>query len=142
MIHRLVLSSCRSKINIDAYWKIVPSLRTLQKKSAMVQTEFPTYVMSIIHKRFFHNSAILQLQKNKLKENGTDVIENMPTLQIKKRPTRRNKVVISDDKVPKPDVSLFQCQEIRILSCKSVIMYACVCKTENIYICIKKISLY
>lgn len=112
MIHRLVLSSCRSKINIDAYWKIVPSLRTLQKTSAMVQTEFPTYVMCIIHKRLFHNSAILQLQKNKLKENGTDVVENISTLQIKKRSTRRNKVVISDDKIPKPDVSLFQCKKL------------------------------
>lgn len=103
MIHRLALSSCKNKINIDAYWGIVPSLRTLQKGSTLVQTQFLTHDVCIIHKRLFHNSTILQLQKNKLKENETGGVENISTFQIKKRPTRRNKAIISDDKTPKPD---------------------------------------
>ncbi|EFN60922.1 hypothetical protein EAG_06033 [Camponotus floridanus] len=76
MIHRFALSNCRNRFNIEAYWGIVPSLRVLQKKPV--------------------------LQKNKLKENETD-IGNISALQIKKRPTRRNKVVISEDKAAKPD---------------------------------------
>ncbi|KAM0725461.1 hypothetical protein ACS0PU_008947 [Formica fusca] len=103
MIHRLALSSCKNKINIDAYWGIVPSLRTLQKGSTLVQTQFLTHDVCIIHKRLFHNSTILQLQKNKLKENETGGVENISTFQIKKRSTRRNKAIISDDKTPKPD---------------------------------------
>ncbi|XP_070166201.1 required for meiotic nuclear division protein 1 homolog [Polyergus mexicanus] len=103
MIHRLALSSCRNKINIDAYWGIVPSLRTLQKESTLVQRQFLTHDVCIIHKRLFHNSTILQLQKNKLKENETGVVENISTFQIKKRSTRRNKAIISDDKTPKSD---------------------------------------
>ncbi|XP_029664425.1 uncharacterized protein LOC115236244 [Formica exsecta] len=103
MIHRLALSSCKNKINIDAYWGIVPSLRTLQKGSTLVQTQFLTHDVCIIHKRLFHNSTILQLQKNKLKENETGGVENISTFQIKKRPTRRNNAIISDDKTPKPD---------------------------------------
>jgi len=106
MIHRLALSNYRNRFNIEAYWGIVPSLRVLQKKPAVMQTEFSTYNVCIIHKRLFHNSIILQLQKNKLKENETDV-GNISALQIKKRPTRRNKAVISEDKAPKPDVSLY-----------------------------------
>lgn len=103
MIHRLALSNCRNRLNIDTYWRIVPSLRVLQKKPAVMQTEFPAHNVCIIHKRLFHNSIILQLQKNKLKEND---IENISALQIKKRSTRRNKAAISEDKAPKPDVSL------------------------------------
>lgn len=106
MIYRLALPNCRNRINIEAYWGIVPSLRALQKKPAVMQTEFATYNVCIIHKRFFHNSIILQLQKNKLKENETDV-EDISTLQIKKRPTRRNKTIICEDKMLKPDVSVF-----------------------------------
>lgn len=102
MIYRLALPNCRNRINIEAYWGIVPSLRALQKKPAVMQTEFATYNVCIIHKRFFHNSIILQLQKNKLKENETDV-EDISTLQIKKRPTRRNKTIICEDKMLKPD---------------------------------------
>lgn len=111
MIHRFALSSCRNKINIDAYWRIIPSLRTLQKISTLVQTQFLAHDVSIIHKRHFHNSTILQLQKNKLKENETDVVENISTFQIKPRPNRRNKAVICD-KSPKADVSLFQCKKL------------------------------
>ncbi|KAL6426082.1 hypothetical protein ACFW04_008983 [Cataglyphis niger] len=102
MIHRLALSSCRNKINIDAHWGIVSSLSILQKMSTLVQTQFITHDVSIIHKRYFHNSTLLQLQKNKLKENETDV-ENISTFQIKSRPARRNKAVICDEKSPKAD---------------------------------------
>lgn len=113
IIHRLALSSCRNKINIDAYWGIVPSLRTLQKMSTLVQTQFLAHDVSIIHKRYFHNSTLLQLQKNKLKENETDVVENISTFQIKSRPARRHKAVICDEKSPKADVSLFQCKKLK-----------------------------
>lgn len=104
IIHRLVLSSCRSRINIDPSWGVATSSRVLQMKPAMVRTEFSTHVCKV-HRRLFHSSTIVQLQKNKLKENATDVrLEGLSTLQIKNRP-RRNKAVI-DDKVPKPDVGL------------------------------------
>ncbi|XP_029164516.1 required for meiotic nuclear division protein 1 homolog [Nylanderia fulva] len=101
MIHRFVLSSCRSKINVDACWGIATNLRAMQIKPVVVQIEFSTHIMCKVHRRLFHNSIILQLQKNKFKENATDIVESISTLQMKKRP-RRNKVVI-DDKVPKPD---------------------------------------
>lgn len=99
-IHRLVISSYRDKIAIDAKWRIISSLSILQrKKTAVVQTDTCTN-----HKRFFHNSVI-RPQKNQLKESGT-AIENISALQIKNRPSRRNRTIINNDKIPKPNVSL------------------------------------
>jgi len=66
---------------------------------------FPIYRTYTIYKRHFHNSAIC-LEKINPKENGIDVIDNISTFQIKKRPSRRNRAVISDDKIPKSNVSL------------------------------------
>jgi len=105
MIQRLVISSCRGKIDINACRKIVPSLNILQGRTSVIKTEFPVYRTCIIHKRHFHDSAI-RVEKINPKENGIDVIDNISTFQIKKRPPRRNRVVISDDKILKSNVSL------------------------------------
>lgn len=100
MIHKLVISSSRNKIAFDASWRIIPNLSILQRKTVVVQTNTCTS-----HKRFFHNSIIC-LQKNQpLKENNTDT-ENISALKIKNRLTRRNRPIISNDKIPKPNVSL------------------------------------
>nr|XP_012228884.1 PREDICTED: uncharacterized protein LOC105675948 [Linepithema humile] len=93
MIHRLVISSCRNKVAIDASWKIIPNLSVLQRKTT-VQTDTCTN-----HKRFFHNPIICP-QKNQLKDT---VIENISTLIIKNRPSRRNRTIINNDKIPKPN---------------------------------------
>lgn len=94
MIHRLVISSCRNKI-IDSSSRIISNL-TLQRKKTVIQTDTCIY-----NKRLFHNSIIC-LQKNQLKENST-AIENESTLQMKNRPSRRNRTIIDNDKIPKPN---------------------------------------
>lgn len=96
MFQRLAISSCRSRIDTDASWKILSSV--LWKR-----TQSPAYNRCIVHTRLVHTFAV-RLQKHKLKEN--EILENVSTLQIKKRSSRRN--VLSDDNaIPKPNVSSF-----------------------------------
>jgi len=105
VIQKLVISSCRGKIDINACRKIVSSLNILQERTSVIKAAFPVCRTCIIHTRHFHDSAI-RLEKINPKENGIDVIDNISTFQIKKRPSRRNRVVISDDKILKSNVSL------------------------------------
>lgn len=100
MIQRLVISSCRSKIDIDTYRRIIPSLNILRERTAVMKAEFSIYHMCIIHKKHFYNSTIC-LDKVNPKENRIDIVDNVSTFQIKKRPSRRNRAIITDDKIPK-----------------------------------------
>jgi len=103
VIQKLVISSCRGKID-NACRKIVSSLNILQERTSVIKAEFPVCRTCIIHKRHFHDSAIC-LEKLNPKENEIDVTDNISTFQIKNRPSRR-RVVISDDKILKSNVSL------------------------------------
>jgi len=106
MIQRLVISNRRGKIDIDTYRRIIPSLNILREKTAAIKAEFSIY-MCIAHKKHFYNSTIYL---DKVKENGIGV-NNISTFQIKKRPSRRNRAIINDDKIPKLNVSLL-CKEL------------------------------
>lgn len=105
MIQRLVISNCRGKIDIDAYRRIVPSLNILRGRTAAIKAGFPVYHTCTIHKRLFHDSTI-RLEKINPKGNGIGIINNISMFKIKKTSSRRSRVVINDDKIPKPNVSL------------------------------------
>lgn len=102
MIQRLVISSCRGKIDINAFRRIKSSLSILQQSAAVIKTGFPVNRTCIIHKRSFHNSANY-LEKINSKKNGIGVINDISTFQIKKRPSRRNRIVMNDDKILRPN---------------------------------------
>lgn len=68
----------------------------------------------MLHSRSFYASAIRSERINS-KENGCDVLANIPAFQIKKRSSRRNTAVISD-KTPKPNVSSLY-EELELLPC-------------------------
>ncbi|KYN32556.1 hypothetical protein ALC56_13037 [Trachymyrmex septentrionalis] len=100
MIQRLVISSCRGKIDIDTYRRIIPSLNILRERTAVIKAEFSIYHMCTVHKKHFYNSTIY-LDKINPKENGIGIVDNVSTFQIKKRSPRRNRAIINDDKIPK-----------------------------------------
>ncbi|KAL6258738.1 hypothetical protein P5V15_010688 [Pogonomyrmex californicus] len=98
IIQRLVIASCRHKIDVDIYRRIVPCLSIFRAR-----TEFPVHDVSLTHKRYLHDSTIC-LEKFHLKENVNGITDNISTLQIKKRPSRRNRSLINDGfKNPKPN---------------------------------------
>lgn len=107
-IQRLVILSCRGKI--DTYRRIIPSLSILRERTAVIKAEFSIYHMCITHKKHFYHSTI-HLEKVNLKENGIGIVDNVSTFQIKKRPSRQNRAIINDDKIPKFNVSLL-CKEL------------------------------
>ncbi|XP_028047226.1 required for meiotic nuclear division protein 1 homolog [Monomorium pharaonis] len=98
IIQRLVLSSCRDKI--DIYQRIVPSLNILRGRT-VIKAGFSSYKCTV-YKRFLHDSTIHSAKINP-KENGTDIVDNISTFKIKKTPSRRNRVIINDDKSSKPN---------------------------------------
>lgn len=105
MIQRLVISSCRGKIDINAFQRIKSSLSILQQSATVIKTGFPVNRTCIIHKRSFHDSTNY-LEKINSKKNGIGIINDISTFQIKKRLSRRNRIVINDDKILRPNVSL------------------------------------
>lgn len=96
MIQRLVVSSCRGKVNVDACRGIVLSLSATRGWTTVTETRFP--------RRSFYDSAIRSERINPPRKNGCGVLDNLSTLQIKKRSSRRNTGVLND-KTPKPNVS-------------------------------------
>lgn len=119
MIQRLVISSWRGKVDIDAYRRIVPTLNILRETTTVIKAVFPVHHTCITHKRPFYDSAVC-LEKINSKENGAGIIDNISTFQIKKRPSRRNRVIINDDKIPKSNVSsLCQDEELKLYLTKS-----------------------
>jgi len=94
MIQRLVVSSCRGKINIDAYRRVASSLSVSYGRIAVIRPEFPAHYTCTIH-RFLHDSAI-RSEKINPKANGCDIVDTISTFQIKKSPSRRNRIVIND----------------------------------------------
>ncbi|KYN02712.1 hypothetical protein ALC62_06512 [Cyphomyrmex costatus] len=99
-IQSLVISSCKDKINIDTYRRIVPSLNILRERIAVITAGFSIHHMCIVHKKHFHSSTV-HLEKVNLKENQIGINNVSSTFQIKKGPSRRNRIIINDDKIPK-----------------------------------------
>ncbi|XP_077254923.1 required for meiotic nuclear division protein 1 homolog isoform X1 [Temnothorax americanus] len=96
MIQRLVIASCRGKIDIDGLRRVASSPGILHGRTAVINTWFPpTHYTRVIHRKPFHDSAIRSERIN-AKENEREVVDNISTFQIKKGPSRRNRVAISD----------------------------------------------
>ncbi|XP_011695110.1 PREDICTED: uncharacterized protein LOC105454280 isoform X1 [Wasmannia auropunctata] len=103
MIQRIAISSCRGKVDIDAYRRILlPSLSVLRERTAVTEAGSSVCHACVIHKRPFHESTILrELERINPKESGISVTDDISTFQMNKRPARRSRVVIKDDKTPK-----------------------------------------
>lgn len=99
MIRRFAVLGCRNNINFT-YRRVTSTLHHLQGR-IMTRTVIPAYDARVIHTRLLHYTS--SFCKNKSRDDV--VTEDMPTLQIK-RPPRRNRVIINDDKTPKSNVSL------------------------------------
>lgn len=103
MVQRFTISCFgKCKINYDVCRRIASSWHLTQRKSLTEHVE--SRYTCTIHTRLYHGTRLLCT--NKLKQDE-DITEDMSTLQIKKRPLRRNRIVISDEKTLKNDVSHF-----------------------------------
>lgn len=105
MIQRLVISGCRSKIDINAYRMVAPSLSVLHGRTEVIKAGFPVPHTCMIHGKSFHDSTI-RSEKINSKESGCGIADNVSTFQMKTRPSRRNRTIISDTS-PKYNVSLY-----------------------------------
>lgn len=96
IVGRIALN-CKSKINIDAYRTVTSSLHLLQGRTVCAN-KLP---VCTVHRRLFHSTFD---RKSNLQENI--VTEEISMLQIKKRPPRRIKAIIENEKAPQSSVSL------------------------------------
>ncbi|XP_011883039.1 PREDICTED: uncharacterized protein LOC105570452 [Vollenhovia emeryi] len=90
MIQRLVISGCRG-VRIDIDRTVAPCLSALLGRTAATWTTFPRAVP----RRPLHDSAIRSERVNP-RENGCGVADDISAFQLKKRPSRRSRSVISD----------------------------------------------
>lgn len=109
IIRRFAITSCRGKIEVDACRKIVSlsSLRLLSHGRTTVHATFAARnAQRTVHGRLFRSTAYLCKHDLKDEDRATVTADgDISTLQIKKRPPRRNRAVVNDDKAPKSSVS-------------------------------------
>ncbi|EFN85720.1 hypothetical protein EAI_11581 [Harpegnathos saltator] len=97
MIQRFALSCGKRAIDTNACRRIASSWHLTRRKPPPEHVRLLARHTYTIHTRLHHST--LSLYVNKLKQNAD--VDDIPTLQIKKRPPRKNKAVISDENTPK-----------------------------------------
>lgn len=102
MLHRLVLTPYRQNINFAIYRKVENVFMFLQKKIS-IPINYSINMNVYISYRSFYNKA--QLLKNVIATNKKGIQENFSTLQLKKRPIRKNKSVVGEETCLIPGVS-------------------------------------
>ncbi|XP_043497648.1 required for meiotic nuclear division protein 1 homolog [Polistes fuscatus] len=99
ILNRLVLIPCRQSINCGIYRK-VENVFTFTQKKITVPLSYSVNMNVFISCRSFHKIQFLQ----NIATNKTGIQENISTLQLKKRSTRKNKQVVGEEASLTPGV--------------------------------------